>query len=149
MNRRRTATATAALIAVAVAGATGLSPTAAVARTADPKEVLELKREMSQLRAEVQALQAALAETTELERQRTANLTRALRDDAAPGAPTSAAPPPAAPAPPAERSEPADGAREAAPAAAPSGASGDKTRKTPRQRHHRRSGRAHSKTSSK
>jgi len=149
VNPRRSAIATAALIAVAVAGVTSLSPPAAVARPADPKDVQELKREVSQLRAEMQALQAALAETTELERQRTANLTRALKDDAAPVGPTSAAPPPAAPAPPAERSEPAEGAREAAPAAPSSGASGDKARKTARQRHHRRSGRSHSRTPSK
>jgi peptidoglycan hydrolase CwlO-like protein len=145
VNPRKSAIATAALIAVAVACATGLSPTAAVARTADPKEVQELKREVNQLRAEVQALQAALAETTELERQRTANLTRALKDDSGAFQPAAASSPPAAPAPPAERSEPADRAREAAPpAAAPSGTGGDKSRGNSRHRHNRRSGRTHS-----
>ncbi|HEY7375174.1 MAG TPA: hypothetical protein VIF57_23635 [Polyangia bacterium] len=143
MNPRRSALATAALIAVAAAGVTGLSPTVAVARTADPKEVQELKREVSQLRAEMQALTAAIAETTELERQRTANLTRALKDDSGTSQPVAAPSPAAAPAPPAERSEPADRAREAAPPAAPSGTGGDKSRGNSRHRHKGHSGRSH------
>jgi hypothetical protein len=77
-------------IATAIAIATALSPTG-VAWAADSDEVKDLKREVSQLRSEVQALQVVLAETTELERQRSANLTRALRDSAAPPAAAPAA----------------------------------------------------------
>src|SRR5262245_39341200 len=100
MSQRRKAIARATMIAALAAG---LLP-ARVAWAAGSSEVQDLRRQVSQMRAEVQALQLALAETTELERQRSANLTRALKDPA--GAPAPAAPPPAAPS----GSEPASAA---------------------------------------
>jgi len=109
--------------------ATALAP-ARVARAGENSaDVQELKREIGQLRAEVQALQTVLAETTELERQRSANLTRAMKASDSP-MPPSAAPaavdtPSAAPA--------------AAPAAAKPAAGGDKGKGAKKDRHRHRS----------
>ena len=131
MSPRKTAIATVVTIAVA---ATGLSPTG-VARAADSSEVQELKREISQMRAEVQALQAVLAEATELERQRSVNLSRAVKESATP-----------APSAPAGNSEPASAPPEPArAAAAPSASPSEKTRSTSRHRRHHRSPRSRSK----
>ena len=131
MSPRKTAIATAVTIAVA---ATGLAPTG-VARAADSSEVQELKREISQMRAEVQALQAVLAEATELERQRSVNLSRAVKESATP-----------APSAPAGNSEPASAPPEPArAAAAPSASPSEKTRSTSRHRRHHRSPRSRSK----
>jgi hypothetical protein len=108
-----------------VAGlATALAP-ARVARAGEGADVQELKREIGQLRAEVQALQTVLAETTELERQRSANLTRAMKASEAP------MPPSAAPA--------AVDTPSAAPAAAKPAASSDKGKSAKKDRHRRHS----------
>jgi len=131
VSPRKTAIATAVTIAVA---ATGLAPTG-VARAADSSEVQELKREISQMRAEVQALQVVLAEATELERQRSVNLSRAVKESATP-----------APSAPAGNSEPASAPPEPARAAAsPSASPSEKTRSTSRHRRHHRSPRSRSK----
>jgi len=131
VSPRKTAIATVVTIAVA---ATGLAPTG-VARAADSSEVQELKREISQMRAEVQALQVVLAEATELERQRSVNLSRAVKESATP--PASA---------PAGNSEPASAPPEPArAAAAPSASASEKTRSTSRHRRHHHSPRSRSK----
>ena len=131
MSPRKTAIATVVTIAVA---ATGLAPTG-VARAADSSEVQELKREISQMRAEVQALQVVLAEATELERQRSVNLSRAVKESATPPAPA-----------PAGNSEPASAPPEPArAAAAPSASPSEKTSSTSRHRRHHRSPRSRSK----
>lgn len=139
MNPRKTAIATVITVAVAAAG---LSPTG-VARAADTSEVQELKREINQMRAEVQALQVVLVEATELERQRSVNLARAMKEPAAP-------PPASAPAGNSEpASAPPEPARAAAPSApAPASASAsasDKSRGATRHRRHRHSPRSRSK----
>jgi len=111
--------------AVAVGLVTTLAPTV-VARAEESGEIQDLRRQVSQMRAEMQALQLALAETTELERQRVSNLTRALGEPAAPaesGEPAAAAPP--------------------APAA-PDAISEGKTRKSSRHHHHRHASRSRS-----
>src|SRR5262245_14743770 len=108
--------------------AAGLLP-ARVAWAGGSSEVQDLRREVSQMRAEVQALQLALAETTELERKRSANLTRALK--APSSSPEPAAPPPAAPA----DSEPAAAAPAPARPAAPSAAGDEKRRGSHHRRH--------------
>ena len=125
MNPRRTVIATAFM----VAGLAAAMAPARVARAGEASDVQELKREIGQLRAEVQALQTVLAETTELERQRSANLTRAMKASDSP-MPPSAAPaavdtPSAAPA--------------AAPAAAKPAAGGDKGKGAKKDRHRHRS----------
>jgi hypothetical protein len=134
------------MIAVAAAGFFPAAD-ARAAGNAGNKEVQDLRREVSRLRAEVQALQSAIAETTELERQRDANIVRALKNDS-----TAASSP--APAPldaPAAGNDAADEAREAAPvpaatqapAAAPAGDA--KSRAVSRRHRHKRAGRAHGK----
>ena len=130
MNPRKTAIATVITVAVAAAG---LSPTG-VARAADTSEVQELKREINQMRAEVQALQVVLVEATELERQRSVNLARAMKEPAAP-------PPASAPA---GNSEPASAPPEPTRAAASVTASdkSDKSRAATRHRRHRHSPRS-------
>jgi hypothetical protein len=127
MNQHRRPIAIGIMFAVLAAG---LAP-AADAWAAD-SDVQELRREVSRLRAETQALQDAIAQTTEMERQRSANLIRAMKADAPP-----AAPPPAAPAPAGEANE----ARQPAAPAAPSVGGEEKRRSKSRHRRHRRSGR--------
>ena len=133
MNHRRRQFATATLIAVF---ATGLVPDDAWA--ADASEVQELRQELRQLRADLQTLTAAVAETTELERQRSANLSRAMKEQSAPSQP------------PARATEVASGAGETAPAAAPSVTRDDQGgKKSSRRRRHRRSPRSGSKKASR
>jgi hypothetical protein len=130
---------------IAIAAAGFLS--AADARAAGNNEVQDLRREVSRLRAEVQALQAAIAETTDLERQRDANLVRALKDD--PGGGSSRTPSPLDA--PAAGNDPADEAREAprvppaaqAPVAA--AAADDKARAASRRHRHKHGGRSRAK----
>src|SRR5690349_7855691 len=80
--------------------AVGLMP-AGMARAAETSDVQDLRREVKKLKAEVNALQTVLAETTELERQRSANLTRAVKATepatAPAGAPSAEADAPLAP----------------------------------------------------
>jgi hypothetical protein len=130
MRQGRRPIATAVMI---VALATGLSP-AADAWAGGDGDVQELKREVNRLRAEMVGLQNALAETTELERQRDVNLSRALRSDSPPPEPAA---PPAAPA---GGSEAASEAREPARPASSAGRD-EKRRRKSQHRRHRRSGR--------
>ena len=69
--------------------AAGLLPGGA-AWAAEAGEVQEMRREVAQMRGQVQALLSAVTEATELERQRSASLSRAIKEMA------SAAPAPAA-----------------------------------------------------
>ena len=133
MNQRRRPIAIAIMIVVVAAG---LSPEGD-AWAADASEVQEMRREVAQMRGQVQALLSAVTEATELERQRSASLSRAIKELAS-AAPAPASAPPAAPAP---STEPPTESRPAtAPTVRP--ASNEKPRSTPRQRRHRRSGRA-------
>jgi hypothetical protein len=113
--------------------AAGLSPVGE-AWAADASELQEMRREVAQMRGQVQALLSAVNEATELERQRSASLSRAIKDLSGPAP----AAPPSAPAPSAEP------ANEPRPSPTPSvrPASDEKPRSTPRQRRHRRSGRS-------
>jgi plastocyanin len=63
---------------------------------AEPSDVEDVRHELRQLQAQVQALRAALAEAAELDKQRAAVLTRALKNlpPAQEGAGAAAAPPP-------------------------------------------------------
>ena len=135
MRRTRTAIATAVMIATALA--VGGLP-GGVARAGEGGDVQELRREVSRMRAEVQAMQVAIMQANELERQRTARLTKALEEQAA-VVPSDPVPSPAA--------APGEGAvAPSAPAAAPpvAPASGiDKGKGASRRRHHKRSGRSH------
>jgi hypothetical protein len=145
VNQRRRPLAVAMMIAVLAAG---VSP-AADAWAGDASELQEMRREVAKLRGQVQALQTVVAEATELERQRAAALTRAMKElSVAPasGAPAAAAAPPAAPAP------SGDAVTETRAAPAPSmpvTAGDDKPRGSSRQRRHRRAARARSKSSSR
>ena len=58
---------------------------------AEPSDMDDVRRDLHQLQAQVQALRAAMSEAAELDRQRAAVLTRALKN--LPGAPEVAAPP--------------------------------------------------------
>jgi hypothetical protein len=141
MNQRGRSIATAIMIA---AFGTGLSP-ASEAWAADADEVQELQKEVRQMRAQVQALVAAISETTELEKQRSANFSRALLQQ-----PSAAAEPGARePAPatvPMGSSQTGSGAGETKPAVtAPPAGGDDRGRKTPRRRRHRGAGRSRSK----
>jgi hypothetical protein len=130
MNHRRKQFATATLIAVF---ATGLLPDDAWA--ADASEVQELRQEVRQLRADLQTLTAAVAETTELERQRSANLSKAMKEQSTPSQP------------PVRASEVATSAGETTPPATPSVTRDDRGKKSSRHRRHRRSPRSRSKAS--
>jgi hypothetical protein len=131
MNHRRTQFAAATMIAVF---GTGLLPDDAWA--ADPAEVQELRQELRQLRADLQTLTAAVAETTELERQRSANLSKAMKEQSTPSQP------------PARATEVASGLGETAPPSAPSVTRDDQSgKKSSRRRRHRRSPRSRSKAS--
>jgi hypothetical protein len=133
MNHRQKQFATATLIAVF---ATGLLPEGAWA--ADASEVQELRQEVRQLRADLQTLTAAVAETTELERQRSANLSRAMKEQSAPSQP------------PAPAREVASNAGETTPAPAPSVTRDDQGgKKSSRRRRHRRAPRSGSKKASR
>lgn len=109
-----------------------------VARAAETSDVQDLRREVKQLKAEVNALQVVLAETTELERQRSANLTRAVK---AMDAPT---PPPAAPAASADDAPLAPTAAAAPAPATPPAAHEGKARGASHKRHNKRSPRTRS-----
>jgi hypothetical protein len=127
--------------------AVGVSPAAALA--ADASEMQEMRREVAKLRAQVQALQSAVVEATEMERQRAANLTKVMRElsvaPGAPGAPSPAAPAPAAPAP---SGDAATETRAPVPVI-PAADSDEKPRKPSKQRRHRRSGRSRWKAASR
>ena len=126
--------------------AAGVSP-AADAWAGDAKELQEMRRDVAKLRGQVQALQTVVAEATELERQRAAALTRAMKELSAapsPGAPAAAAPPAAAPS-----GEAVTETRTAAAPSVPVAAGDDKSRGSSRQRRHRRAARARSKASSR
>jgi peptidoglycan hydrolase CwlO-like protein len=116
--------------AIAVGLATTLVPTA-IARAADGSQVQDLRREVSQLRADVQSLQLALADladATEQERQLSVNLARTLEASAAPAESSVPAAAPAAP-----------------PAPTPKVTSGEsKIKKSSHHRRHRHSSRARS-----
>ena len=58
----------------------------------EPSDMDDLRRDLHQLQAQVQALRAAMSEAAELDRQRAAVLTRALKN--LPSAPETTAPPP-------------------------------------------------------
>jgi hypothetical protein len=111
-----------------------------VARAAEAADVQELRREVSRMRAEVQAMQVAIMQANELERQRTAKLTKALEEQAAavPSDPT----PSSAPA---GDTAAAPGAPMPTPQMAPASGGGDKGKGASRRRHHKRSGRSHAK----
>ena len=138
MRRTRTAITTAVMIATALA--MGLLPTG-IARAGEGNDVQELRREVSRMRAEVQAMSVAIMQANELERQRTARLTKALEEQAA-AVPSD--PPPSAPAAPDEGGA-APGAPAATPQGAPASGGSDKGKDAPRRRHHKRSGRSHAK----
>jgi hypothetical protein len=135
MRRIKTAIATGVMIATGAA--IGLLPMG-LARAGEGSDVQELRREVSRMRAEVQAMQVAIMQANELERQRTAKLTKALEEQAA-AVPSD--PPPLAPA----------GDGPAAPAAPtpqvlPASSGGDKGKGAARRKHHKRAGRSHSKS---
>jgi hypothetical protein len=128
VNQRRPI-AIAIMVAVAAAGLS-----VGDAWAADANEVQEMRREVAQMRNHVQALLSAVTEATELERQRSAMLTKAIKEL---GAPVPAAPPPSAPAPSSES------AGESRPASTPSiRPASDVKPKSTAKRRHRRSGRA-------
>jgi hypothetical protein len=133
MKKRKSAIATASLIAVFAAG---LFPVTAAAD--DSGEVQDLKREVSQLRAQMQALQAAVMEATELERQRAVALARLNKEPSQPAATPAAAP--------VANNEAPSGAREISPAPVASAGRDDKGSSKSRRRHHRRSERSRSKS---
>ena len=136
MSRTRTAIGTAVMIATGLA--IGLLPTGA-ARAGDGADIKELRREVSRMRAEVQAMSVAIMQANELERQRNAKLTKALEEQAA-------TLPPAEPLPPASSEGDAPLAPTPTPAAAP--ASSEKAGKgAAHHKRHKRSGRAQSKSS--
>jgi plastocyanin len=86
-------------------------------------DIEEMKRELRALQSQVQALRAAIAEAAELDRQKAAIFTRALKSGGAPSdapvPPRSEAPPPRpVEAPVARRPEPQPTARKAPPVAA-------------------------------
>ena len=139
MRRSRPAIATAVMIATGLV--VGLAPTG-VARAGDAGDVQELRREVSRMRAEVQAMQVAIMQANELERQRTAKLTKALQEQAAavPSDPT----PSSAPAASGDGAA-VPGAPAPTPRVAPASGSGDKGKAASRRRHHKRSGRSHAK----
>jgi hypothetical protein len=114
--------------------AVGLTP-AGVARAAETSDVQDLRREVKQLKAEVNALQVVLAETTELERQRSANLTRAVKatEPSAAAAPSAEADAPLAPT----------AAAASAPATPPAAREG-KAHGSSHKRHNKRSPRSRS-----
>ena len=135
---RRTSSAITTAVMIATGLTMGLLPTG-IARAGEGGDVQELRREVSRMRAEVQAMSVAIMQANELERQRTARLTKALEEQAAA---LPADPPPSAPAAPDE-----GGASPGAPTpqAAPASGGSDKGKGASRRRHHKRSGRSHSK----
>jgi hypothetical protein len=137
------------MLAIAAAGFLPASDARAAGN--GTKDAQDLRREVSRLRAEVQALQSAIAETTELERQRDANLVRALKDDTSAAAAPSPSPSPSPLDAPAAGNDTADEAREAAPvppathAPAAGAAGGDKGRAVARRHRHKHAGRSRAK----
>jgi hypothetical protein len=105
-----------------------------IAWAADDGEVEDLRYEVSRLRGQLQALQGAIAEATELERQRDVAIVSTLKQPAVAAQP--AAPPTPAPV---VASEGPRGARAAATTAA---AADDKRPGASRHRRHRRSARS-------
>ena len=133
MSQRRRAIAT----AVVIAGfAVGVSP--AAARASEASDIQALRREVSRMRAEVEAMQLAVTQANDLERVRNEKLRKALGEPGEAAAP--AAPPPAAPA---EETEAPSAPPAPAPRAAP--ASGGEDRGTTKRKRHKRSGRARAK----
>ena len=132
MIQRRRAIATAVMIAGFVVG---LAP--AAAHASEASDIQALRREVSRMRAEVEAMQLAVIQANDLERVRNEKLRKALGEPVDSSAPP--APPPAAPA---EESDAPSGAP--APRATP--ASGGEDRGAPkRNKRHKRSGRARAK----
>jgi hypothetical protein len=133
------------MLAIAAAGFWPASEARAAGSGNSNKDAQDLRREVSRLRAEMQALQSAIAETTELERQRDVKLVRALEDDT--GATTSPAPL-GAPAP---GHDATSESREAAPVppathAPTAGAAGDdKGRAVSRRHRHKHAARSRAK----
>ncbi len=137
---RRTSSAITTAVMIATGLTMGLLPTG-IARAGEGGDVQELRREVSRMRAEVQAMSVAIMQANELERQRTARLTKALEEQAAA---LPADPPPSAPAAPDEGGA-SPGAPAPTPQAAPASGGSDKGKGASRRRHHKRSGRSHSK----
>jgi len=79
---------------------------------AEPSDLDDMRRDLHQLQAQVQALRAAMSEAAELDRQRAAVLTRALKN--LPSAAESASPPPSS------KNEPASPEPRSVASAAPS-----------------------------
>jgi len=127
--------ATAALVAIL---ATGASPTTAV-WAAEAGDVQDLRQEVGRLRAQLQTLQGAIAEVTELERQRDVAVIKTLKE---PIAPAHAAAPPPPPAAPVAASETASEARATTTPPTAAAARDDKPRGASRHRRHRRSARS-------
>jgi hypothetical protein len=116
----------------------GLSFPAVAWATDDGSDVQDLRDEVSRLRGQLQALQGAIAEATEMERQRDVAIVSALKQPAA--SPQPAAPPSAAPV------AANDVVREARGTNAPAAASADDKRPgAARHRRHRRAARSRSK----
>ena len=90
---RRTSTAITTAVMIATGLTMGLLPTG-IARAGEGSDVQELRREVSRMRAEVQAMSVAIMQANELERHRTAKLTKALEEQAAarPGRPAPVSP---------------------------------------------------------
>ena len=125
---------------IATGLAMGLLPTG-IARAGEGNDIQDLRREVSRMRAEVQAMSVAIMQANELERQRTAKLTKALEEQAA--AVPSDAPLPSTAAP--DEGGAAPSAPAPTPQAAPASGGSDKGKGASRRRHHKRSGRSHSK----
>lgn len=123
MSQNRRLTSKAVIIAVA---ATVFWPGPVLAD--DAAEVESLRREVRQLQAQMHVLRTAVAEATELERQRSAKLVKQL------GEPRAATEPEPSPPAPVAMTEPATGSRETSAAAAPAGGE-ERTSRTKHRRH--------------
>ena len=138
MSRTRTATATAVMIATGLA--IGLLPTS-IARAGEGSDIQDLRREVSRMRAEVQAMSVAIMQANELEKQRTAKLTKALEEQGAAVPSDAPLSPSAAP----DEAGAAPSAPAPLPQAAPASGGSEKGKGASHRRHHKRSGRSHSK----
>jgi len=136
VSQRRRAIATAVLIA---GFALGLLPGGA-ARASEGNDIQDLRREISRMRAEVEAMQVAITQANDLERQRTERLRKALDAQPEPSAPAATTAPASSPA---ETTEPPSGTP--APRTAPASDSEDKARGSTKHKRHKRSGRARAK----
>jgi hypothetical protein len=131
VTQRRRLTSSAFIIAIVT---TLLLPGPSSA--ADTSEVESLRSEVRQLQAQLQVLRTAVAEATELEGRRSANLARQMREGQS--APVAETLPPTG-------SEPATSAREPRVLPAPAVATAEPTARG-KQRRHRHSTRARSKS---